>query len=516
MVTSPPLFKGDGNATHSAAVSGYNVQNRNEVCVNLRQITALLSVLLTLHAGAALPAPSDDLPSIGDSSGSVISPEQEKKLGEMILRSARQQVRIIDDPEINAYLHSLGYQLAAHSDNPEQAFDFFVVEDPSINAFALPGGYIGVHSGLILTAESESELAAVLAHEMAHVTQRHMARAYETAGKLSIPTAAALLAAILISTRSNEAGQAAMAATAAGNAQMQINFTRSNEQEADDVGIRILSASGFDPRSMPTFFERLQRASRYYSDTLPEFLSTHPVTNTRISESRSRAEHYPRKSYPDSLGFQLMRARLRVLTAKDPNKLVQDYAAQIKAGQFSNAAAWRYGYALSLSAAGRYDQARELLSELLAKDRQRIAYTIALAQVEQDTKHSKTALQLLSDALTLYPDNGPLTLSYVNALLQDRQAKAARDTLQTYMRHNPSNPDLYTLLARAAGEAGYAGEAHEAQAEYFYLNGDTDSAIAQLEKARKATGADFYQNSRIDSRLQQLKEEALEARKASR
>lgn len=488
----------------------------NEVYVKLRQITAVLSVLLTLHASVAFPAPSDELPSIGDSSGSVISPEQEKKLGEMILRSARQQVHIIDDPEINAYLHSLGYQLAAHSDNPEQSFDFFVVEDPSINAFALPGGFIGVHSGLILTAESESELAAVLAHEMAHVTQRHMARAYETAGKLSIPTAAALLAAILISTRSSQAGQAAMAATTAGNAQMQINFTRSNEQEADDIGIRILQASGFDPRSMPTFFERLQRASRYYNDTLPEFLSTHPVTTTRIAESRSRAEHYPRKTYQDSLGFQLMRARLRVLGAGDPGRLAQDYAAQLKAGQYSNMAAWRYGYALSLEAAGRYDQAHELLTELLAKDKQRIAYIIALAQVEQDMKNSKKSLQLLSDALKLYPDNGPLTLSYVNALLQDRQSKTARDILQTHMRHNPPNPDLYTLLARAAGEAGYPGEAHEAQAEYFYLNGDTDSAIAQLEKARQTTSSDFYQNSRIDSRLQQLKQEALEARKASR
>ncbi len=485
--------------------------------MNLRKTTAVLSMLLTLHTGIVFPAPNDDLPSIGDSSGSVISPEQEKKLGEMIMRNARQQVHIINDPEINAYLNSLGYRLASHSDDPEQSFDFFVVEDPSINAFALPGGFIGVHSGLILTAESESELAAVLAHEMAHVTQHHMARAYENAGKLSIPTAAALLAAILISTRSSQAGQAAMAATTAGNAQMQINFTRGNEQEADDVGIRILAASGFDPRSMPRFFERLQRASRYYNDTLPEFLSTHPVTTTRIAESRNRAEQYPRKVYRDSLGFQLMRARLRVITSQDPGKLVQDYAAQLKAGQYSNVAAWRYGYALSLEAAGRYDQARELLTGLLAKDKQRIAYIIALAQVEQDTKNSKAALQRLSDALELYPGNGPLTLSYVNALLQDRQPKAARDILESYMRHHPSNPDLYTLLARASGDAGYPSEAHEAQAEYFYLNGDTDSAIAQLEKARQLTkGGDFYQNSRIDSRLAQFKQEALEARKDSK
>ena len=490
-------------------------KTHREVPVKFRQIIALLSILLTLQAGAPVRVRADDLPSIGDSSGSVISPEQEKKLGEAILRSARQQVHIIDDPEINAYLHSLGYQLAAHSDNPRQTFNFFVVQDPSINAFALPGGFIGVHSGLILAAESESELAAVLAHEMAHVTQRHMARAYENAGKLSIPTAAAILAAILISTRSSQAGQAAMAATTAGNAQMQINFTRSNEQEADDVGIRVLADSGFDPRAMPAFFERLQRSARYYSDTLPEFLSTHPVTTTRIAESRARAERYPRKAYPDSLGFQLMRARLRVITSSNPGRLVQDYAAQLKSGQYSNEAAWRYGYALSLDAAGRDDAAQKLLAALLAKDPERIAYIIALAQVEQDQKNSKAALRRLHDALDLYPDNGALTVNYVNALLEDRQPKTARDILQNYLRHTPGNPELYTLLARAAGDAGYPSEAHEAQAEYFYLNGDLDSAIIQLEKAAHAPGADFYQSSRIESRLQQFKQEALAARKAA-
>ncbi len=483
--------------------------------MNLRPITAVLCTLLTLHAGAAFPSPYDNLPNIGDSSGSVISPAQERKLGETIMRTARQEVHIINDPLINAYLHSLGYRLAAHCANPEQYFDFFVVEDPSINAFALPGGFIGVHSGLILTAQSESELAAVLAHEMAHITQRHMARTYENASKMSIPTAAALLAAILISARGGgQAGEAALAATTAGSAQMQINFTRGNETEADEIGMSTLAAAGFNPMSMADFFERLQRSDQY-NNVLPAFLMDHPVTTVRIAEARNRAEQYPRRTYRDSLDFQLMRARLRVRTSSNPSKLVQYYAAQLATGQYSNQAAWRYGYALSLDAAGHYNQARELLSALLAKDKQRIAYILSLAQVEQDMKDSKTALQQLDDALNLYPGDGPLTLSYVDILLQDHHPKTARDILQVYMRHNPPNPDLYNLLARAAGDAGFLGEAHEAQAEYFYLNGDTDSAIAQLEKARQTAGTDFYQNSRIDSRLQQLKKEALEARKAN-
>jgi predicted Zn-dependent protease len=207
------------------------------------------------------PARAFDLPDIGDPSGSAVSPEQERRLGEALLRQLRRGEYILNDPEAEAYVQSLGFRLAAQGTNVNQPFDFFLVQDPAINAFAAPGGFIGMHTGTILVAETESELAGVLAHEIAHVSQKHMARAFEQASQLSIPMAAAMLGAILLGTQNPQAGQAAIAAVAASNVQLQIDFTRANEEEADRIGMQLLSHAGFDPRGLPAFFERLHSPS---------------------------------------------------------------------------------------------------------------------------------------------------------------------------------------------------------------------------------------------------------------
>ncbi|MDH3872013.1 MAG: M48 family metalloprotease, partial [Gammaproteobacteria bacterium] len=261
-----------------------------------------------------------DLPSIGDSSGSVISPEQEQQLGAAFMRQLRSSGIILEDLEITNYIESLGQRLTVNSEDPARRFTFFVVNEPSINAFAGPGGYIGIHTGLILASESESELAGVLAHEIAHVTQRHLARAYEASERLSLPTMAAMLAAILVASQHSEAGQAAMAAVSAGGMQYQIDFTRANEKEADRVGIQTLALAGLDPFGMPRFFERLQKNSRLYGSRPPEFLSTHPVTTDRIAEATSRAERHTASKQGDSLDFQLVRAKLRVNNYDNPKQ----------------------------------------------------------------------------------------------------------------------------------------------------------------------------------------------------
>jgi beta-barrel assembly-enhancing protease len=268
-----------------------------------------------LLGAAALPfshADLADLPSMGDTAGQLISPEQEKQFGESFMRQIRRSGKLVQDPELNDYLQQLGYRLAAASDAPGYGFTFFLVDDPSINAFAGPGGYIGVHTGLLLAARNESELAGVLAHEIAHVTQRHLLRAYEAAQRMSLPTAAALLAAILIGSQDSQAGQAALVGLQAASAQYQINFTRANEHEADRVGIQTLVRSGIDPRGMPDFFERLHQQTRLYGNRLPEFLSTHPVTTSRIAETAARAEAHAGEGRRDSLGFQLARTSLQV------------------------------------------------------------------------------------------------------------------------------------------------------------------------------------------------------------
>lgn len=454
-----------------------------------------------------------DLPDMGDSSGIVLGPEEERRLGEAFMREIRQQIKVVDDPEINEYINSLGYRLASNSDNQEQNFTFFVVDDPAINAFAVPGGFIGVNTGLIAASESENELASVLAHEIAHITQRHIARSFEKADRLNLPALAALLAAIALGSQNGELGQAALAATQAGAAQAQINFTRGNEEEADRVGMQTLARAGFDPRSMPVFFERLQQSARFAGPRPPEFLSTHPVTASRVSDSRNRAEQYPYRQVGDSLSYHLLQARLDVMAEKNPRQGAKRFAEALKNGQHRNREGARYGYALTLLQAGDYAAARAQTTELLSQDKNNISYQILLAKIEMASGHSAAALKIYADALRLYPGNHPLTLLYGRGLLQNGQAAKASELLRTHLRRRTPEPALYKLLAEATGEAGFKAEAHRNLAEYYYLNGIIDAAITQLTIALRLKDTDFYQSSQIEARLKQFETEALEARR---
>ena len=286
----------------------------------------MLAMLLILELGSGL-SPCDanipiiELPEIGDPTSTLMTGQEEIELGAAFYRSLHAQVPLSKDPEVNDYIQSLGNRLTINSDNPAQPFTFFVVEDPVINAFAGPGGFIGVNSGLILLTEQESELASVLAHEISHVTQRHLFQTFQAASKMSIPTALGMLAAAVLGAKAGGNGAMAGIMAAQGlNAQYQINFTRDNEEEADRVGMQVLSKSEFDPRSMPEFFERMQQSTRFVSGKLPEFLLTHPVTTSRISDTRDRAERYPYRQYPDSLIYQIIRAKLRVETTQNPKE----------------------------------------------------------------------------------------------------------------------------------------------------------------------------------------------------
>lgn len=450
-----------------------------------------------------------NLPDIGDTSGGTISPVEERRIGEAFMREVRQHLKIIEDPEINEYIQSLGYRLAASSDNQTQDFTFFIVDDPGINAFAAPGGFIGVNSGLILTTESESELASVLAHEIAHITQRHLARSFEAGSKYGLATAAAIIAAIILGSQGGELGQAAIAATQAGSAQAQINFTRGNEEEADRIGIQTLARADFDTRSMPTFFERLQKSIRFAGSTLPEFLSTHPVTLSRIADTRNRAEQYPYRQVVDSQNYHLIRAKLRVLGESNPKKNVQRFADTLEQGQYRNKEGERYGYALALLANHDFEAARAQTQELLASDKDALAYQILQARIEMASGKPAQGLAIYTNALKLYPGNHPLTLLYARALLQNGQAAIARDLLQQQLRQQKSDLALYQLLAEAEGRAGDKVAGHKALAEYYYLNGQTGAAIEQLEIALRTRKSDFYLSSQIEDRLQQLKDELI-------
>jgi predicted Zn-dependent protease len=469
-----------------------------------------LFVCCILSAGASAEVDTLDLPDIGDSTGSILSPENERRLGQAFLSHVRRQANLDEDPEIETYVQSIGYRLVSHSDNNTQNFTFFVIEDPTINAFAAPGGIVGINSGTIINSETESELAGVVAHEIAHVTQKHMARGAEMQQKMSLPMMAAMIGAILIATQNPEAGQAAIMAVQGGMVQAQINFTRHNEEEADRVGMQLLERSDFDPRGMPRFFEKLSKNSRY-SANAPEFLRTHPLTTNRIADSLARAEAIPRKEkYDESPSFELIRAKLIARTFRDPRAAVQHFKDQLaRAEQIDPGGVLRYGLAIALTEAGDYAAARNLLKSLLAREPENSALLLAAADVEVRANDFPASFVFFDRAERLYPDYRPLVLNYSRTLLQAGQPEKARDLLKRFGKTHDPDLTYYEYLARAEAESGNDVESGMANAEYYYLGGETRVAIERLKYIlrNQRPAPDYYQQERILARLAYLEQE---------
>jgi predicted Zn-dependent protease len=446
------------------------------------------------------------LPDFGDAASATLSPADERELGALFMRQIRSQMPVVDDPEIEDYIQNLGYTLVSSSNDGSADFYFFIIADPTVNAFAIPGGYIGVNSGLITNTDAESELASVVAHEIAHVTQRHIARAIAASEGNQYATWAAMLAGLLIGTQNAEAGQAAVAGAAAASAQSQINFTRTNEKEADRVGIGMLAKAGYDPRAMPTFFEKLGIASRYYSKP-PEFLSTHPVTTSRISDSRGRAEQYPHRQYVNSASYDLTRAKLRAVTTNDPARLLASYEAQLKEKRKGGHSATLYGHALVLARLGKSKRASEELRQLVSAHPERVRFRAALAKLLLASGNTEQALKTYEDAYGLFPDSKLLIRGYVNALLRDGQGEKALAILDNYSRVYVKDSALYRLEAEAFRQVGKVMSSRMALAEHYYRYGELEAAIHQLRLAANEPGGDFYQSSRLDARLKELESE---------
>lgn len=480
----------------------HNISKPTAVAVKILRILAFILLLISARSHADVS--SLDLPSIGDANASILSPEYERRLGQAFLGQMRRQANLVDDTEIENYLRSLGYRLVSHSDNNTQQFTFFVINEPEINAFAGPGGIVGVNSGTILSTANESELASVLAHEIAHVTQKHVARNFEMQSKMSIPMMAAMLGAIILATQNPEAGQAALIAAQGVAAQMQINFTRANEEEADRIGIQTLARSEFNPRGMPAFFEKLQQDSRYQGQA-PEFLRSHPLTTNRIADTRARAEAFPHDfSYHESADFNYIKAKVMLLTQKNPYDAVKYFQQRLEEEPYSDEyASLTYGHALALMATGNFDQAEEKLLRLQAAAPENTSLILARAALEIKRNNYKKALQIYADARKIFPDYRPIVFSYARALLEDHQPEKAKEILRDYGKF--LDPDIlyYEYLARAEAESGNMIESGLASAEYYYLAGETILAVDQIQHLLMSRNPkpDYYLRERLQDRL---------------
>jgi predicted Zn-dependent protease len=468
----------------------------------------LLSALLLFTQLPVAWSLDTRLPDLGNSAGSLMTPKQERELGRAFMRNVRRSQAVLDDPLLVDYVEYLGQRLVSASAARGSSFSFFMIDNPQINAFAGPGGHIGIYTGLVLTTETESELAAVVAHEIAHVTQQHLMRAWESTSRMSIPSAALLLAAIALGAAVG--GDAAAAAAVGGQAamiQQQINFTRANEKEADRVGIDILAESGFEPRAMPTFFDRMGKANRVYATKLPEFLMTHPVTTSRTADALGRAEQFPYRQNPEDLRYHLARIHLLQRQYDRPEEAVRELQLMLEDGRYRNRSAVRYGIALSQVRAERFDEAARTLDQLIESHPRIVEFIVARTQIDIARGASASALRRLEAALAEKPASYALNLTYAETALALGEPDAALKRLQRFLDFRTDEPRVYELLARAAADQGRAAQGHEYMAEYYYQTGDLKGAIMQLEIALKRPELNFYEISKLESRLAKFKAE---------
>jgi len=466
-----------------------------------RSIVAIMTSLLIifpLYSQAAT-----DLPDIGDPADSVMSPTSARELGEGLMRMLRHNDMLLNDPYLQGYITNLGYRLSTASDKPDGQYVFFIVNDNSVNAFAAPGGYIGIHTGLIRIAETESELASVISHEIAHVTQNHLFRAYEGASNQRITTAVLMLAAILLGGGDSEVTTAAVASGIAAGMQTSINFTRQHEKEADRLGIEILASTGYNPNSMADFFQRMHNATRLYGSQAPEFLRTHPVTSTRVADAKNRAAQMQIAPTFDDETFQLARARVIALSEVEPLRAVKIFRAKLDSRNKLERMAAEYGYVLALIRTRQAGSALKRLRPMLKSKPESLLYQLAMAEALEQSGHVKQSLELYKKIQNNTPDNRAVTMYYASALIRNNQPEAARKLLRNLLDKSNNDSLLHQMYARASEKSKNIGDAYFHLAEYYYLNGSTETAIDHLTRASKLPEMDYYLRSRIDARLKQ-------------
>jgi predicted Zn-dependent protease len=484
----------------------------------LSRLLAIAIVSLALNAPVAR-AQGLDLPALGEAGAEELPPALERRIGEQVMLQVRADPSYLSDAETAEYLNNLGYQLVAVSPSRSLDFVFFAMRDPMLNAFALPGGFIGVHTGLIITAQSESELAGVLAHEIGHVTQRHIARMLAKQKESAAMAIGALLLAILAArsggSSSGDLAQAAVFGSQAAILQQQLNFSRDAEREADRVGFQTLVDAGFDGRGMEAFFARLQAGTRIYEGTAPAYLRTHPLTVERISDMQNRTRALPIKQRADGLDFQLIRARLRVLqetSTQGWRDAMEHFNSQIKNRTTLSEIGPLYGAAVAAlklnepALAVQHAQAARRLTTRPSAMLDKLLVETRFAAARNDEERAE-AVKLGRELAARYPLSQLAVYHHIDLLQKSGHYEEAIAALRDQSAISRSQPVYHALLGRSYEALNRRSLQHQSVAEMYALMGARQPAIQQLEMARRANDGDFYTMSEIDARLRELQVE---------
>jgi len=452
------------------------------------------------------------LPELGNSASNVLSNAEEREYAAGLVRQMRAYQLLVEDPLINDFFSDMGYNLVSSSDQPEATFTFVILDQPVINAFAAPGGIVALHSGLILLADTQDEVAGVLSHEIAHITQLHMYRAFEKGKTMNVLAMLVMMGLILASGGDGDIITGAVMGSQAAAQQAQINFTRHNEVEADRIGIRTLSASGYDPQGMADFFEKMGQSSRGNGKGPPEFLRTHPVSVNRIAEAESRIQNLPAVVADEGRQFYIVQARLRALLEKNPKKAVIYFEAELEKEQTdARKDGLLYGLAISHQKNAKYEKAEAILSDLLENQPATLAFQLQLANLNLKMGRQDQAISTLAELHQSFPGNKAIALEYGKALLFEKNpdlAEEASIVLRKQLVSQNDDPTLYALYAQAANLAGDEVRSTEAIAESYYQRGGIEEAISQLEGLERQADLDYYQRARVNARLIELRIES--------
>lgn len=458
-----------------------------------------------------LPSPQEEsqLPYLGDVSSSVMSADEEHFLGQVWLMQLRSQVTMLDDPVVNHYLENLLSQLAGSSQLQDRRLTLVVLDSPELNAFAVPGGIVGVNAGLFNYAQNEAQLASVLAHELAHLSQRHHVRMVDSARKNAVPALTALLVGVVLAAAGGgNAGMAMISGTQAALIQEQLRFSRQYESEADRVGMLNLVAAGYDPAQMPAMFEQMLQAKSFSGDRAPQFLSSHPLTEARIADTQNRVAQYPERADAkiDTIEFDQARSRMQTALEGNPTRIIKQVEANLAAqpGALLNDGD-RYLLALALLKAHRGQEAETALKPLLEREPMALGYLFAQVKIDIALGHPTAALARLEVALKRYPDSYPLTVAKAEALVASGRPAAAEPLLARLSRERPWDAQIWYRLAEARGLASDARGMHLAQGEYSLLMGQIDYAERQFEYARTLSQGKYSESASVDELLAQIR-----------
>lgn len=468
----------------------------------------MLVIMFCLFAIVPQPArAAQDLPDLGGAGG-LFSNQQEAAIADQVLRSLRMNMPMVDDPLLQEYLGTLVYHLVPYAMLENTDLTLVILDDPAINAFAVPGGIIGVNAGLFINAETEQQFASVMAHELAHLSQRHFARRVAQQERAAPMALAGMIAGIILSAvTQSDIGLAAIAGTQALAIQNMLQYSRLNEQEADRVGLEVMAKAGFNPTAMSEMFGQMLRQARLQGDRPPEYLSTHPLTESRVADTQNRAAQFPKQNYEDSLEYHLMRARVLVRYAQSPASATKILREQLKNAP-GNDAALRYGLALALMEDNKTAEAVPILEDLLQRFPGRITVLVTLASAEQSQGKLDEAATRLETALQRNPGNTPIQQSLAEVLMKQDRPEAAARLYQKLTREHPQNQHYWQALADAQVESRSIVEVHRARAEYELLMNNPERAIMHLREAITRSGDNVATREVLRTRLEAAEAQA--------